>query len=211
MCAAGQPTLRSAKIDAAALVGSRILVVGNDDAEAISIIQGTISRVDRNAPEYSGSYSDFNINYYQASMNLSSGISGSPAIAEDGCVVGMVSGGLVNGESICYLLPLWPLLKTLGYLRRSERVPRGDIHCRFSTTPFHECRRLELSSERERQLRRDVTATRGLLVVETVLAGPASGKVMVADILLTVNGATVTHPVALEAIFDENVGGTVEI
>ncbi|OAA46424.1 Peptidase cysteine/serine, trypsin-like protein [Cordyceps fumosorosea ARSEF 2679] len=66
-----------------ATVGQPVLVVGNDAGEATSIIAATISRTDRNAPEYDGPYSDLNISYYMANMNLSGGISGSPAVGED--------------------------------------------------------------------------------------------------------------------------------
>ncbi|KAM3547600.1 hypothetical protein ARSEF4850_009922, partial [Beauveria asiatica] len=110
-----------------ASVGQPVLVVGNDAGEATSIIDGAISQTDRNAPEYDGPYSDFNIGYYMANMNLSGGISGSPALGEDGLVLGMVSGGGVTDGAICFLLPTGAVLQTLCRLRRGQDVPRGDI------------------------------------------------------------------------------------
>ncbi|KAF1732531.1 Pro-apoptotic serine protease [Beauveria bassiana] len=53
-------SVQNMKIDGLSLssggasVGQPVLVVGNDAGEATSIIDGTISRTDRNAPEYDG-------------------------------------------------------------------------------------------------------------------------------------------------------------
>lgn len=210
------PALRAAHCgvlsNVVGIVGLPVLVVGNDAAEAISSIPGTISRTDRNAPEYEGSYRDFNINYYQASMNLSGGISGSPAVDVDGSAVGMVSGGLLGGEAICYLLPLHSVRKALECLRKGRHVPRGDIQCLFLSTPFHECRRLGLRSDWEERFRKEFTDAGGLMVADTILSsGPASGKIMVGDILLEINDSLILHFADLENLLDANIGKMTEV
>ncbi|KAF1730662.1 Pro-apoptotic serine protease [Beauveria bassiana] len=189
-------SVQNMKIDGLSLssggasVGQPVLVVGNDAGEATSIIDGTISRTDRNAPEYDGPYSDFNISYYMANMNLSGGSSGSPALDEDGLVLGMVSGRRTDG-AICFLLPTGPILRILCRLRQGQDVPRGDIQCQFVMKPIYECKGLGLDSGWEERLRRQITAS--------------------GDILLEVNGAVALQFDELEDAFNENVNGQVSM
>ncbi|PMB65612.1 Pro-apoptotic serine protease [Beauveria bassiana] len=192
-------------------IGQPVLVVGNDAGEATSIIDGAISRTDRNAPKYDGPYSDFNISYYMANMNLSGGISGSPALGEDGLVLGMVSGGMTDG-AICFILPTGPVLQTLYRLRQGQHVPRGDIQCQFTMKPLHECQGLGLDSDWEERFRKRITTSGGLLVAEKVLpGGPSCGRILPGDILLEVNGAAVLQFDELENAFNENVDEQVSV
>ncbi|KAI8989322.1 trypsin-like cysteine/serine peptidase domain-containing protein [Pilobolus umbonatus] len=195
-----------------AKVGLDIRVVGNDAGEKLSILAGSISRLDRNTPEYGElTYNDFNTFYLQAASSTSGGSSGSPVIDIEGNAVALQAGGHTKAATD-FFLPLDRIKRALQYIQRDEIVPRGDIQTQFIYRPFDESRRLGLRPETEEKLRKLFPDEIGLLVVESVLpGGPAYKKIEEGDILLTINGEYITKFVPFEEMLDSNVGNDIQM
>ncbi|KAF6255925.1 DegP-type protease [Scenedesmus sp. NREL 46B-D3] len=222
----------------AAAVGLEIRVVGNDSGEKVSILAGTLARLDRDAPHYGRKgYNDFNTFYLQAASGTKGGSSGSPVIDSQGRAIGLNAGGKNKAQS-AYYLPLervvralallqqqWPLGGQLSSSWSAACVPRGDVQSTFVFKGFDEVRRLGLRQETEAVVRlakaRSHGApdaggaqlhTVGLLVVEATVPGsPADGVLEPGDVLVRVQGQVVSHFLMLEELLDAAVGQTIEL
>ncbi|KAJ3026655.1 UNVERIFIED_CONTAM: serine protease [Siphonaria sp. JEL0065] len=189
-------------------VGVDIRVVGNDSGERLSILSGTLARLDRKAPFYgAGKYNDWNTFYYQAASMTSGGSSGSPVINVDGEAIALNAGGSTSAAS-SFFLPLDRVVRVLEYLQNGIlHIPRGTLQTIFKYSPYDEVKRLGLIPETEAEVRKEFPDGTGMLVVSQVLPkGPADGIIETGDIIIRANGKLLTKFVPLEDIFDSSVG-----
>ncbi len=193
-------------------VGEDIRIIGNDAGEQLSILSGTLARLDRDAPAYgTGGYNDFNTFYFQAVSGTTGGSSGSPVIDLDGEVIAL-NAGARNDAASSYFLPLDRVVRALALVQAGKSVSRGTWQVVFQHQYYDELERLGLPTDVEASLRKQHPDSTGLLVVDQVVSGgPGDLLLQPGDVLLSVAGQDLSTFVPLDAIVDDAVGQHLEV
>nr|GEV71640.1 protease Do-like 7 isoform X1 [Tanacetum cinerariifolium] len=207
----------------AASVGLEIRVVGNDSGEKISILSGTLARMDRDAPHYKkDGYNDFNTFYMQAASGTKGGSSGSPVVDWQGRAIAL-NAGCKSSSASAFFLPLERVVRALSFLQKGRdssqdkwkavTIPRGTLQATFVHKGFDETRRLGLQSETEQLVRHASSLSEtGMLVVDSVVpAGPAYKHLEPGDVVVRMNKEVLTQFLKMETLLDDNVGQNVEL
>jgi len=195
-----------------AKVGTEVRIIGNDAGEQLSILTGTLAKLDRDAPSYGRrSYNDFNTFYIQSASNTSGGSSGSPVIDIRGHAVALNAAGRSDAAS-SFFLPLDRIVPALKAVQQKQPVPRGTWQTSFKFRRFDELRRLGLSLEQEKTARQSDQSIQGLLVVERIIPGsPAAELMRVGDILFDIEDQLINGFVPLAQSLDGQVGETMKL
>ncbi|XP_041998137.1 protease Do-like 7 isoform X2 [Salvia splendens] len=189
----------------------------------VSILAGTLARLDRDAPHYKkDGYNDFNTFYMQAASGTKGGSSGSPVIDWQGRAVALNAGSKTSSAS-AFFLPLERVVRALGFLQRGREtisntweavtIPRGTLQATFLHKGFDETRRLGLRSETEQLvLLASPPGETGMLVVDSVVpGGPAHKHLEPGDVLIRLNGEVSTQFLKMETLLDNNVNNKIEL
>jgi len=192
--------------------GMNIRVIGSDGGEQLSILPGTIARLDREVPSYGRyGYNDFNTFYLQAASGTSGGSSGSPVIDQDGDVVALNAAANTKTAS-SFFLPLPRIAHALRRLQENLPIDRGGFQTIFSHQPFRELQRLGLDADTESRVRVAEKYSNGMLTVSQVFPeGVSDGLLEPGDILVSIDGQLVTDFISLEDLLDNSIGRIVPV
>ncbi len=195
-----------------ARVGVEIRVIGNDAGEKLSILDGTLARLNRDAPNYGlHRFNDFNTFYIQAASGATGGSSGSPVINEQGKVIALQAGGAFLANTNMFF-PLDRTQRALLHIQQGKQINRGTLQSTFLHRSYAELRRLGLKDKEEAAFREASPDAQGALVAEHILPeGPAAGVLEPGDILYRIDGQIVNSFIPLESYLDEQIEHTIEI
>lgn len=170
-------------------VGEEIRVLGNNASEGFSIIGGTVSWVNKNAPIYSDpdTYRDSNTYYFQTSADVTGGSSGGPIINKAGEALAINSSSK-NYTTVSWGLPINMVKDALKATVQGKKVKRGDIGARITFSPFNEILEYGFPKELVDELKRKKDIVGLLTVSETLRSTDAYRYLKPGDVIWQIDG-----------------------
>ncbi|WP_146216765.1 trypsin-like peptidase domain-containing protein [Glaciecola sp. KUL10] len=194
-----------------AVVGESIKLYGNDGGEALSIIEGVLSRLDRPSPNYNSTNSDYNTFYFQAALGSSGGSSGSPILNEKNQAIALNAGGR-RDTAAAFFVPMQMIVPTINKLLNNEPITRGTLQTVFRFEPYNQLRKIGWDDARIKLSKESMPQANGLLVVEQIATdSPADTKLQVGDLLLSLDEQVIPDFFTLESYLNEHVGQTIKV
>ncbi|NNJ73339.1 MAG: hypothetical protein HKP09_09165, partial [Enterobacterales bacterium] len=139
------------------------------------------------------------------------GSSGSPVVNRKGQVVALQAGGSFSANTNMFF-PLDRVKHAYELIKDGEKVARGTLQTTFKYRSYAELRRLGLSDEQEKNLRKHDSDGQGGLVVDHLLPeGPADGILQPGDILYRLDKRLVSRFIPLEDYLDKHVNETISV
>lgn len=192
-----------------ATVGESIRLYGNDGGEDLSIIEGVLSRIDRPAPDYRSTNTDFNTFYYQAALGSSGGSSGSPILNTQNQAIAINAGSRRDTET-AFFLPMEMALPTIQKVLASDDVARGTLQTIFNFTPFNRFASLGINEKGLAHIGSPNLA--GKLVVKHVIPeGAGDGVFQAGDLLLSIEDEQIDNFFQLETLLNARVGEKINL
>lgn len=196
---------------AEATIGEPITLYGNDGGEALSIIEGVLSRTERPAPKYGSTNTDVNTFYYQAALGSSGGSSGSPILNSKNQAIALNAGGR-RDTAASFFVPMKMILPTIQKLFDGQEITRGTLETVFEFEPYNVMRKIGWDDDKISQARQQQPSSKGKLIVAHVVPQSSADLALnVGDILLSVDEHIVSDYYQLAEILNGKVGKSVTL
>lgn len=188
-----EKALTPAKTSNEVKVGQLVLALGRPNERGMQASWGIVTAISGPARTFRGGLLD---EYIQTETTPYPGFSGGPLVNTEGDVLGLNTSGLTRGSSLT--IPVKVAWRIADALAKHGTVKRGYLGVRTQPVEIPEASRKALGREQ----------SNGLLVLWLEENGPAQkGGLLVGDILVAVNGQSVTDPDDLFAALDSDTVG----
>ncbi|HET9910819.1 MAG TPA: trypsin-like peptidase domain-containing protein, partial [Anaerolineales bacterium] len=174
-------------------VGQLVLALGRPNSEGMQASWGIVTSINGPTRTFRGGLLD---EYIRTETTPYPGFSGGPLVNTEGEVLGLNTSGLTHGSSLT--IPVKVAWRIAEALAKHGTVKRGYLGVRTQPVEIPETARKVLKREQNH----------GLLVLWLEEGGPAEkGGLLVGDILVAVDGQTVSDPDGLfSALGSDTVG-----